>query len=221
MQRDSDWMAIDATIIRWLFLTIAPDIFKTVIQDGDDTRMVWTKINRLFTDNKLQRVIFLQQEFFGTLQGDLSLDDYCLRLKAISDELQDLGFMMGDDLLLSTLTAGFSEDLGNAASNLTLMTNPTFERAVSNLRLEERHLLKLRARVSYTALAAGLGYGAPSASRADPSYAVPSDALCCAPAAPTTTATGASSSRAWRRRSHRTNGGYAGGVPPPANQMPP
>jgi hypothetical protein len=48
---------------------------------------VWTKINGLFTDNKLQRVVFLQQEFFGTLQGDLFLDDYCLRLKAIFDEL--------------------------------------------------------------------------------------------------------------------------------------
>jgi hypothetical protein len=53
--------------------------------------------------------------------------------------------MMGDKLLLSTLTAGLSEDLGNAASNLILMTNPTFERAVSYLRLEECCLLKLRA----------------------------------------------------------------------------
>jgi hypothetical protein len=35
------------------------------------------------------------------------------------------------------------------------MTNPTFERAVSYLRLEERRLLKLCARVYHTALAAG------------------------------------------------------------------
>jgi hypothetical protein len=67
MQRDSDWMAIDATIIHWLFLTIMPDIFKTVVHDGDDAHTVWTKINGLFTNNKLHRVIFLQQEFFGTL----------------------------------------------------------------------------------------------------------------------------------------------------------
>jgi hypothetical protein len=44
-------MAIDATIIRWLFLTIALDIFKTVVHDGDDARTVWTKINGLFTKN--------------------------------------------------------------------------------------------------------------------------------------------------------------------------
>ncbi|XP_071685141.1 uncharacterized protein [Lolium perenne] len=87
MQRDNDWMVIDATITRWLFLTIAPDIFKTVIHDGDDARTVWTKIHGIFTDNKLQRVVFLQQEFFGTPQGALSLDAYCMRLKAIADEL--------------------------------------------------------------------------------------------------------------------------------------
>jgi hypothetical protein len=72
---------------------------------------VWTKINELFTDNKLQRVVFLQQEFFGTLQGDLSMDAYCLRLKAISDKLQDLGFSMGDKILLSMLTASLNKDL--------------------------------------------------------------------------------------------------------------
>ena len=63
-------MAIDATIIRWLFLTVSPDIFNTVVHEGDDARTVWTKINGLFTNNKLQRVVFLQQEFFGTPQGD-------------------------------------------------------------------------------------------------------------------------------------------------------
>jgi hypothetical protein len=221
-------MAIDATIIHWLFLTIAPDIFKTVVHDGDDARTVWTEINGLFTDNKLQRVVFLQQEFFGTLQGDLSLDDYCLRLKDISDELQDLGFMMGDELLLSTLTAGLSEDLGNAASNLTLMTNPTFERAVSYLWLEERRLLKLRACVSHTALAAVLGYGAPAPPAPPaptPPVARPTAPFATCPPVPFAAPLPPPQQQQQGRHRHgrggggRNNGGYAGGGPPPANQM--
>ncbi|KAK1618312.1 hypothetical protein QYE76_023829 [Lolium multiflorum] len=63
LARDSDWLAINATIIRWLFLTVSPDIFKTVVREGDDARTVWVKINGPFTNNKLQRVVFLQQEF--------------------------------------------------------------------------------------------------------------------------------------------------------------
>ncbi|KAM0862705.1 hypothetical protein ACQ4PT_045088 [Festuca glaucescens] len=164
--RDPDWLAINATIIRWLFLTISPDIFKTVVREGDDARTVWTKINGLFTDNKLQRIVFLQQEFFGMPQNDQTLDAYCLRLKAISDELQDLGFKIGDEILLSTLTNGLNEDLGNAASNLTLMTEPTFERAVAYLRLEERCLKNVRTRAVHTAFAAR--YRAPTPPAPEP-----------------------------------------------------
>ncbi|XP_071680137.1 uncharacterized protein [Lolium perenne] len=176
---DSDWLAIDATIIRWLFLTVSPDIFKTVVREGDDARTVWGKINGLFTNNKLQRVVFLQKEVFGTPQGDQALDAYCMRLKAISDELQDLGFWNGDELLLSTLTAGLNEDLSNAASNLTLMTNPTFERAVDYLRLEERRLKGVRTRAVHTALWAignsvlPHGGGAPPAPTPAPPHLAP------------------------------------------------
>jgi hypothetical protein len=98
-----------------------------VVREDDDAHTVWTKINGLFTDNKLQRIVFLQQDFFGTSQNHQTLDAYYLSLKAISDELHDLGFKIGDEILLSTLTAGLNEDLGDAASNLTLMTDPTCE----------------------------------------------------------------------------------------------
>ena len=137
---DANWLAIDATLIRWFFVTVSLDMFHTVVRDGDDAYTVWTKINGLFTDNKLQQIVFLQQEFFGCHQNDSTIDTYCLRLKTLSDALNDVGFKVGDELLLSTLTAGLNEDFGNAASNLTLMANPTYERAVAYLRLEEQRM---------------------------------------------------------------------------------
>ena len=71
-----DWSTIDTTIIRWFFLTMSPDLFQTVMADGDDACAVWTKLNVLFTDHQLQRRIFLQQEFFGCHQDNTSIDDY-------------------------------------------------------------------------------------------------------------------------------------------------
>ncbi|XP_020155717.1 uncharacterized protein [Aegilops tauschii subsp. strangulata] len=159
MHCDEDWMMVDATIIRWVFLTVSKDIFHTVVRDGDDAYMVWTKIIGLFTDNKLQRIVFLQQEYFGCHQNDSSIDAYCMRLKTLSDELNDVIFKVGDELLLATLTAGLNEDLGNAPSNLTLMANPTYERAVAYLRLEERRLKNLRACPAHAAFAAGYSHG--------------------------------------------------------------
>ena len=65
MRGDPEWSAIEATIIRWFYQTVSKDIFHTVVAEDDDACTVWAKINALFTDNKLQRLVFLQQEFFG------------------------------------------------------------------------------------------------------------------------------------------------------------
>ncbi|XP_071685228.1 uncharacterized protein [Lolium perenne] len=159
MPHDAEWLAIDATIIRWFYQTVSNDIFRTVVCDGDSAHTVWAKITGLFTDNKIQRVTFLQQEFFGTHQNDLS-DDYALKLKSLSDELRDLEFPIDDKIMLSTLSVGLGKDLSNAASNLTLLTTPTFEQAVAYLRLEERRLKHLRARAAHTAFVAGFSRGA-------------------------------------------------------------
>ena len=48
-----------------------------------------------------------------------------MRLKRLADKLRNLCEMVSDELLISTLTAGLNEDFGNAASNLTLIPEPT------------------------------------------------------------------------------------------------
>jgi hypothetical protein len=63
-----------------------------------------------------------------------------MRLKTLSDELCDLDFPITDALLLSTLASGLGEDLSHAASNLTLLTKPTYEQAIAYFRNEEWHL---------------------------------------------------------------------------------
>nr|XP_051229932.1 uncharacterized protein LOC127347824 [Lolium perenne] len=138
MVNDEEWMIIDATIIRWFYLTISTDLFHTVVADEDDARAVRLKLNGLFTDNKLQRKVLLHGEFYGCHQLDSSIDDYRMRLKKIADELRDLGEPIGDELLITTFTAGLHEDYGNAASNLTLLPDPTFPKVVAYLKLEER-----------------------------------------------------------------------------------
>jgi hypothetical protein len=174
MVNDEEWMIIDATIIRWFYLTISTDLFHTVVADEDDARAVWTKLNGLFTDNKLQRKVLLHGEFYGCHQLDSSIDDYCMRLKKIADELRDLGEPIGDELLITTFTAGLHEDYGNAASNLTLLPDPTFPKVVAYLKLEERRLQMVRARATHTALTTGTRAGpAPPVARPPPGFPHP------------------------------------------------
>nr|XP_051207148.1 uncharacterized protein LOC127322772 [Lolium perenne] len=159
MVNDEEWMIIDATIIRWFYLTISTDLFHTVVADEDDARAVRLKLNGLFTDNKLQRKVLLHGEFYGCHQLDSSIDDHRMRLKKIADELRDLGEPIGDELLITTFTAGSHEDYGNAASNLTLLPDPTFPKVVAYLKLEERRLRMVRSRATHTALVTGTRAG--------------------------------------------------------------
>ena len=59
MAGDPDWAAIEASLIRWFYLTVSPDIFHTVGSEDDDACAMWTKINNLFTDNRVQHLVFL------------------------------------------------------------------------------------------------------------------------------------------------------------------
>ena len=122
---------------------------------------MWTKINNLFIDNKFQRLVFLQQEFFGCHQDDSSIDDYCMRLKRLADQLRDIGAKVSNELMLSTLTTDLNEDFGNVASNLSLLPNLTFQSVTAYLCLEESRMKKAKARVHPTALAAGTSRGHP------------------------------------------------------------
>ncbi|KAE8770526.1 hypothetical protein D1007_57727 [Hordeum vulgare] len=51
----------------------------------------WTLITNLFLDNQMTRAVYLEAEFRGLVQGDLSVTAYCHRLKALSDALGDVG----------------------------------------------------------------------------------------------------------------------------------
>ena len=84
-----------------------------------------------------------------------------MRLKKLVDELRDLGEKVSDELLLSTLIACLSDDFGNAASNIPLITNPTFPKIVAYLKLEEKRMRMSRARMTHTTLTAGTRGGAP------------------------------------------------------------
>ncbi|KAI4974882.1 hypothetical protein ZWY2020_048489 [Hordeum vulgare] len=152
MVNDEDWMILDATIIRWFYLIISKDLFHTVVCNEHDAYTVWTKLNNLFTDNKLQHKLLLHGEFYGSQQLDSSIDDFCMCLKKLADELRDLAKTISDELLISTFIAGLNDDFGNATSNLTLIPEPTFTKVVAYLKLEERRLKMARICATHTAL---------------------------------------------------------------------
>ncbi|KAE8815383.1 Methyl-CpG-binding domain-containing protein 11 [Hordeum vulgare] len=157
------WSTIDATLIRWFFLTMSRDLFHTVRHDGHDAHAVWTKLNDLFTHSRLEHHVFLQQEFFGCHQDNSSIDDYYFRLKTLVDELRDIGTKIDDDTLLNMLIAGLSKDFGHATANLSLINEPSFAKFVAYLWLEEHQMKQVKSQAMHTALTAVTTRGEPLA----------------------------------------------------------
>lgn len=88
-----------------------------------------------------------------------------MRLKMLSDEMRNISVRVSYEILLTTLTSGLHEDFGNAASNLTILTMPTFNKDLAYLRLEER-------RMKHTTLAADTSRGAPAQSQPWPTLSL-------------------------------------------------
>ena len=139
MKDDDEWLAVDACIVKWLFLTISPGLFNMVNSRDPSAYAMWTRLCDLFPDNQLQRRVFLQGDFFTMQQNDLSIDEYCTRMKVLADELRDVGMNIDDSVLLTNLLRGLHPDLGQSAANFSLIT-PTYAKAVTYLCMEEKHL---------------------------------------------------------------------------------
>ena len=166
MKDDDEWLAVDACIVKWLFLTISGSLFNMVNARDPSAYAMWTRLCDLFLDNQLQRRVFLQGEFFTMQQNDLSIDEYCTWLKVLADELRHVGMFIDDFVLLTNLHQGLHLDLGQSTATLSLVT-PTYAKAVTYLRMEEKRLRHSARQATHTALHVGLvaGHGTPPTPR--------------------------------------------------------
>jgi hypothetical protein len=60
---DEKWLRLDSTVLRWLYVSIAPDILNMVMAATTSAYSVWTRIEALFRDNQQARAGYLGQKF--------------------------------------------------------------------------------------------------------------------------------------------------------------
>ena len=105
---------------------------------GSTARQIWDAIEGLFRDNKQSRAIALDAEFRNTPQGDMTISDYCAKLKHLADALSDVGHPVADNTLVLTMLRGLNEQYAPLRSFLPFQVPfPTFLQARSALVLEE------------------------------------------------------------------------------------
>ncbi|XP_026381198.1 uncharacterized protein LOC113275821 [Papaver somniferum] len=101
---------LDALCRQWIFATMTKDLMLTVLKKGKNAKEIWDHLKTLFQDNKGSRAANRESKFVNLKFSDCaSVDDYCDKLKSLSNRLHDLDFPMSDKRLVIQLVNGLPE----------------------------------------------------------------------------------------------------------------
>ncbi|KAK1617826.1 hypothetical protein QYE76_023343 [Lolium multiflorum] len=116
---------------------------------------MWLAARDLFTANKANKAIYLDNDFRQLVQGSLSIHEYCRRQKHLADALFDNDSPVSDRALVLNTLRGLGPRFASAATVIS-MTDPlpTFLRTRAMLLMEEMQQANAAATSANTALVA-------------------------------------------------------------------
>jgi hypothetical protein len=97
------WARLDNIMVTWILGTLSPEFHEIVREPTETARQAWLTIKAQFLDNSKSRVLQLDARFRAFKQGDLSVRDYCRRMKGMADDLRALGETVTDRHLVLNL----------------------------------------------------------------------------------------------------------------------
>ena len=139
---DPEWLQVDSCIVSWLYSTVSKDIWSDVYRPRSSAYTAWTAITRQFLNNSLQRAVYAQQELHSMFQGDMSISEYCGRLKSLADTLYDCGAAISDPALVINTLRGLNNKFSQAIAVLSTMTPPPTFLYTKSYLLQEEHRIK-------------------------------------------------------------------------------
>jgi hypothetical protein len=103
---DLGWIRMDSVVLNWISNSISTDLHQVVRERGCTTRHLWLAIENQFLGNREQCTLHLDAAFHTFVQGDLSVNEYCCKFKAMADGLADLGAPIEDRILVLNILQG-------------------------------------------------------------------------------------------------------------------
>jgi hypothetical protein len=139
---DPHWRRMDNVVLSWLLGIITVDLQETThARDHDHDRTAqqfWVALEEQFLSNRETHALHLGAQFWLFLQGNLSVDDYCRRMKCMADDLYDLGKHVEDRTLVLQVLRGLNKKYDHVKTYLKQVRPfPSFHNVHNDLLLEE------------------------------------------------------------------------------------
>jgi hypothetical protein len=138
---DPGWIRMDSVVLNWISNSISMDLHQVVRGHGCTTRHLWLAIKNQFLGNREHRTLHLDAAFRTFVQGDLSINEYYRKFKAMADGLADLGAPVDDWILVLNNHRGLNqrfEHVGSIIRRYSPFSN--FPKVQDDLLLEELHM---------------------------------------------------------------------------------
>jgi hypothetical protein len=98
-----DWAQMDCVA------TLTDDLGEIISAQGSTARHAWLVVESQFLGNREARSIQLETRFRNFVQGDLSITEYCHKLKKMADDLTALREVITDCTLVLNVICGLNE----------------------------------------------------------------------------------------------------------------
>jgi hypothetical protein len=133
----SAWLRLDSIVLSWILGTISLDLHD-LVRTSPDARRAWLALEGQFLGNAEARALRLDASFRTFVQGDLSVDEFCRRMKGMADSLGDLGWPVEDRILILNVLRGLSDRYAHLRTWITRQRPfPTFLEVRDDLVIEE------------------------------------------------------------------------------------
>ncbi|XP_071678758.1 uncharacterized protein [Lolium perenne] len=150
---NAEWATADYTVLNYLHAAIDEDVANMILAGYQTTHHLWLAARDLFTANKANKAIYLDNDFRQLVQGSLSIHEYCRRQKHLADALPDNDSPVSDRALVLNTLRGLGPCFASVTTVIS-MTDPlpTFLRTRAMLLMEEMQQANAAANSATTAL---------------------------------------------------------------------
>ncbi len=104
--KDLGWIRMDNIVLNWISNSILVNLHQVVQERGCTACHLWLTIENQFLGNREHRTLHLDAAFRTFVQGDLSVNVYCRKFKAMADGLADLGAPVEHWILVLSILRG-------------------------------------------------------------------------------------------------------------------
>jgi hypothetical protein len=90
------WARLDSIVVAWILGTLSPELHEIIRESTETARQASLMIEAQFLSNSELHILQLDARFRTFKQGDLSVRNYCRRMKGMADDLRALGETVTD-----------------------------------------------------------------------------------------------------------------------------